>query len=191
MRHRALPDLCCPSAEPDWGVPAQTPKGLGTGWAREPGPAARQCQDIRRERAAGLLGLSKGQQKGGRRRAGDRARSWTQACTECCQTETMLRIIMWAIAGEGAWHVLNPHCVLGKNKYVLVSKHDWPNFIILCTSYLQQPTRHSRLLAIWIKKIVWKATFAPAMSLILVPTVYTKELLHVQHTYFEYIILNC
>lgn len=92
--------------------------------------------------ASGLLGLSKGQLKGGRRRAGNRARSWTQARTEHCQTEKKkLRIVMWAIPGEEAWHILNPHCVLGKAKHVLVSKHNWPNFIALCTSYLQQPAQ--------------------------------------------------
>lgn len=188
--HRAsLGCLSTASLEPR-GAPPRMPTGLVTGWGPEPGPASSQCQDTHRERAAGLLGLSEGQQKGGGRMAGDRARSCTQARTEHCQAEKKLRIAMWAISGEEARHILNPHCVLGKPKYVLVSKHDWPNFIILCTSYLQQPAWCSRLVAIWIHKNVWKATFDLDIALILVPTVYTKELLNIQHKYFEYIILN-
>lgn len=69
------------------GPPPRTPTGLGTGWGPEPGPASSQCRDTHRERAAGLLGLSEGQQKGGGSRAGDRARSCTQARTEHCQAE--------------------------------------------------------------------------------------------------------
>lgn len=75
---------------------------LGTGWAPEPGPASSQRWDKHEERAAGLLGLSERQQKGGRRKAGDVARIWTQACKEHCQTEKKLRIIMWVIPGEEA-----------------------------------------------------------------------------------------
>lgn len=124
------------------GALTQMPMGLGAGWAPEPGPASSQHQEIHRERAAGLLGLSEGQQKRGRTRDGDGARSWTQPCIKHYQTEKKLRIITWATPGEEARPILNPRCVLGKAKYVLVSKHvSKPNFIIICTPYLQQPAR--------------------------------------------------
>lgn len=82
------------------GAPAQMPLGLGTGWAPEPGPASSQHQEIHRERVAGLLGLSEGQQKGGSTRTGDGARSCTQTSMEHCQTEERLRIDTWAIPEE-------------------------------------------------------------------------------------------
>lgn len=100
------------------------------------------------------------------------------------------RSILLLGPGKEAWHVLNPVCVLRKAKYALVSKHEWPNFIVLCTSYLQQPAWCSRLVAIWILNIVWKDVFVPAIVLILVPATYTEELLHLQCKYFEHIIFN-
>lgn len=122
-------------------VPPQMFMGLRPGWDPGPGLASRQHQEIHRQRAARLLGLSERQQNRGRRRAEDW--SWTQAGTKHYQTETKLRIVMQAILGEGAQHILNPHCVLGIAKYFLISKHNWPMFMILCTSYLKPPAQHS------------------------------------------------
>lgn len=140
------------------------PLGLGTGWAPEPGPASSQHQEIHRERVAGLLGLSEGQQKGGSTRAGDGARSCTQTSMEHCQTEKRLRIVTWTIPEEEVWPILNPRCVLGKAKCVLVSKHNWPNFIILCTSYLKQPAWCSRLVDIQIQKKLFGRLYLTQLS---------------------------
>lgn len=103
-------------------VPPHMSMGLRPGWDPEPSLASSQHQEIHRQRAAGLLGLSERQQNGCRRRAGDW--SWTQACTKHCQTEKELRVVMWAILGEEAQNIPNPHCVLGKAKYFLISKHN-------------------------------------------------------------------
>lgn len=95
---------------------------LRPGWDPEPSLASSQHQERDRQRAAGLPGLSERQQN--RTGEGLGTGAGLRYVPNIARQKKKLRIVMQAILGEEAQHILNPHYLSDKAKYFLISKHN-------------------------------------------------------------------